>query len=564
MGEDKTIITNQKSGMMFRRLLYLLFLLYIIVNIEESNVVKNNIVYIMFGISVLLWIADELLYRFDYFNNAYVIRTFRFLQYMLLMLNKDNICVSEFSFIIYVGLLMLFVNEILITFDFADSYRITVALIITAIPIVILIFYESIHGVKMEWIYLLIPVITFCVCFYKIIYSQVYMAIGRLRDSHKQVMLMNQVKSTNQRLVKYQDKIKATNEELNLQKIETERTYNAIKQANSEMSTQVEMLRYIASSFDIPKIIDTLTESIMSVKKPGLCGIYIDKNVYMNKYASQVVKTSFTSLSYKLKDDLPKLYAQIKKEKKASYYVDKDIEKYSFLNDINIKTILIMPLYNGKKLYGVLIVGSSNEKDFDSNIYYYENTIAQLNIAIKNTKIYNDIENMARKDGLTNINNRTYFNQLFSDTIRETIKHEETMSVALFDIDFFKKVNDTYGHLMGDEVIKTIAKTTEKLIDKYDGFICRYGGEEFVVALPGKDVDKALPIMEELHKAIKALEIEFDDMKIHVDISIGLSSYPEICDNPHDLVKRADWSMYYSKEHGRGKITVDNPSIEKH
>ena len=137
------------------------------------------------------------------------------------------------------------------------------------------------------------------------------------------------------------------------------------------------------------------------------------------------------------------------------------------------------------------------------------------------------------------------------------------MSVALFDIDKFKSVNDTYGHLAGDEVIKCIASVAEQCIEKYDGFVCRYGGEEFVAALPNKKLEIAQPIIEELFEEICSKIVKYNEYEIPISVSIGLTSYPEICKNTDELLKRADWCMYYAKEHGRHQINVDDGSVER-
>ena len=137
------------------------------------------------------------------------------------------------------------------------------------------------------------------------------------------------------------------------------------------------------------------------------------------------------------------------------------------------------------------------------------------------------------------------------------------MSVALFDIDKFKSVNDTYGHLAGDEVIKRIASVAEQCIDKYNGYVCRYGGEEFVAALPGRKLEIAQPIIEELFEEICKQVVHYNEYDIPMSVSIGLTAYPEVCKNPDELLKRADWCMYYAKEHGRHQINVDDGTIEK-
>lgn len=144
------------------------------------------------------------------------------------------------------------------------------------------------------------------------------------------------------------------------------------------------------------------------------------------------------------------------------------------------------------------------------------------------------------------------------------MEKDENLTVAMFDIDHFKHINDTYGHLVGDEVIKAIAHMAYEKVEGPDlGFICRYGGEEFVLVFPDCELAKALPVIEELHKEIATTTVEAYDQKVSMNVSIGVSSYPALCKDVDQLIKRADWSMYYAKEHGRGQIKVDGPDVKR-
>ena len=151
---------------------------------------------------------------------------------------------------------------------------------------------------------------------------------------------------------------------------------------------------------------------------------------------------------------------------------------------------------------------------------------------------------------------------MFAAAAEEATKKQQPLSVALFDIDKFKNINDTYGHLAGDKVIKMVASIDDKFARAHGGFACRYGGEEFLLVLPGYDETQALPILEEMHKEIQTTIVQYDDKEIPVNVCIGLSAYPTICRDTNILVNRADKSMYYGKKHGRGRLVVDNPAVD--
>ena len=173
------------------------------------------------------------------------------------------------------------------------------------------------------------------------------------------------------------------------------------------------------------------------------------------------------------------------------------------------------------------------------------------------------MQDMARRDGLTGIYNRIYFNELFKSAATGARKYDKKLSVALFDIDKFKKINDTYGHLAGDEVIKMVAGVADRYAEKNKGFACRYGGEEFLIVVPDFDENDFIPVLEEMHNEIKSTIVKYKDDEIHVNVCIGFTSYPSLCGHTDHLVHRADMAMYYGKKHGRGRLVQDSPEIEE-
>ena len=132
------------------------------------------------------------------------------------------------------------------------------------------------------------------------------------------------------------------------------------------------------------------------------------------------------------------------------------------------------------------------------------------------------------------------------------------------DIDFFKKVNDTYGHAVGDLVLKTVAKTIKKGLREYD-IPSRYGGEEFAILLPNTTLDEASMVAERLRKQVEKKKINIEDYnidgvsEISVSISLGVSRYDEkTMKDSEDLYKKADTGLYQAKESGRNRAVVAN------
>jgi diguanylate cyclase (GGDEF)-like protein len=166
-----------------------------------------------------------------------------------------------------------------------------------------------------------------------------------------------------------------------------------------------------------------------------------------------------------------------------------------------------------------------------------------------------ELNNMASYDTLTQIYNRRC---LMNEAEKELLKARNCcgcISVFMIDIDFFKKINDKYGHLAGDQVIKEIVKVCKKKIRIID-IIGRYGGEEFIIILPNTEKESAIDIAENIRKSVQDFEIEFKEEKISVTVSIGVAC--AIINNNEanigKIIDEADRCLYYAKNHGRNQI----------
>ena len=192
---------------------------------------------------------------------------------------------------------------------------------------------------------------------------------------------------------------------------------------------------------------------------------------------------------------------------------------------------------------------------------FYENIASQLSIGFSNARLYAQMNDMAIRDGLTRIYNRRYLSDRLNVYLGEAMVKKVPVSLALFDIDKFKMVNDTYGHQCGDEVIRYVATLLNKGAISHGGMAGRYGGEEFVIAFLDKTLEETYEIVKEIHEQIKSEPVVYGDNRVEVRASAGIASYPKTCSNPSDLLTRADWAMYHSKKNGRDQITIDSDQI---
>ena len=171
-------------------------------------------------------------------------------------------------------------------------------------------------------------------------------------------------------------------------------------------------------------------------------------------------------------------------------------------------------------------------------------------------ELMNKLEIYATTDALTGLYNRRYFSEHSKMRFDECMRMEEPISVIIFDIDFFKSVNDTYGHAGGDAVLAAVSDISKKQLRAYD-LIARYGGEEFAVLLPNTGAEKALEIAERLRKSVENHTTQFLNSSINCTISLGVAVSNDDCPELERLIDKADNALYCAKLSGRNRVEID-------
>ena len=180
--------------------------------------------------------------------------------------------------------------------------------------------------------------------------------------------------------------------------------------------------------------------------------------------------------------------------------------------------------------------------------YYISN---YMNTSIK---LLNKLEQESTIDFLTGLNNVRQFDNALNESFVNVKDKNERLSILIIDIDFFKKVNDTYGHLAGDSVLQQLGMVLFASSRSFD-IVSRIGGEEFSVILPDCPSAQALEVAERLRVAVEMYEfIISNEIKINISISIGVATYPDNVKDLEDLIKQADTALYSAKRSGRNKV----------
>ena len=242
----------------------------------------------------------------------------------------------------------------------------------------------------------------------------------------------------------------------------------------------------------------------------------------------------------------------------------KDERIYTVLEQLTPETNYILtsddkigafPLISDGEITGCIVARSTLEKLSKRDVSYLEQLTRQSAITINRANTYSKVLQYATLDALTNLNNRRQFEVRLKQEIATTKRQKNPLCAMMIDIDFFKKVNDTYGHASGDIVLRTVASIIKEHLRESD-IPSRYGGEEFAVLLPYTHIEEAKIVGERLRKAVEATQISIDKKNINVTISMGLAEFSSI-ETGEDLFKRADRALYEAKESGRNRVCVN-------
>lgn len=205
---------------------------------------------------------------------------------------------------------------------------------------------------------------------------------------------------------------------------------------------------------------------------------------------------------------------------------------------------------------GVIALASYQANAFDHADLELLSSLAQhITLALDNTIRHAQVEEQARLDSLTGVFNHGYFLKRLAEQAEETTKSNSPLSLIMLDIDYFKQYNDTYGHLVGDQILNTLCTAIKQHIKQSDA-VGRWGGEEFIISLPGATGDKALLVAQRIGETMAGLRVEDRDQKtVPVPtVSQGIAVFPNEANDIYSLIDLADRRLYVAKERGRNQI----------
>jgi diguanylate cyclase (GGDEF)-like protein len=300
--------------------------------------------------------------------------------------------------------------------------------------------------------------------------------------------------------------------------------------------------------------LSNISELVTELSGADACSIMLadsERKLLLGKAAYGLLRADFSEVSFRYGEGIAGWVAQNSLSALVTD-VTKD-ERYKTLTDSasKIRSLAAVPMVSRDTVVGVVTITAAKPNVFTSSSV----DLLQL---IANTMAM-DIENIRLRrlsvtDKLTGAYNREFLSTQLPALMQEAQQERKPLSIAMFDVDHFKRVNDTHGHDTGDKVLTEIAHRLREA-NRAGDMLVRYGGEEFLLLLPSASVESAAEIANRVRVQLQDRVIEVGDLKLDIRISAGVAEYrhPE---SPSDLFRRADAALYSAKDGGRNRVEV--------
>lgn len=222
-----------------------------------------------------------------------------------------------------------------------------------------------------------------------------------------------------------------------------------------------------------------------------------------------------------------------------------------------LKSHLTLPLTVEGEILGCISLNSDQPNAFDAQDLQFLSVIGyQMAASLKHFQRLSKIKNIAIYDTLTGLYNRRHFEERLGVDAQKSFYAGTPLSLVMVDIDYFKKVNDTFGHTEGDRVLCNISSLLKNSIRKKDT-VARYGGEEFILILPEAGLEESFMIAERIRRLVETTPFEVGQAQVHLTVSMGISNFPSHrAKSKEELIKMADQALYDAKRGGRNKVCI--------
>lgn len=330
-----------------------------------------------------------------------------------------------------------------------------------------------------------------------------------------------------------------------------------------DLKTLLEISRSLCSTIEFSQLIESILYTCMGQFRVLGAGVFVPEPLDSDYF---VLNRNYNGLeldpnvTYRISVSNPLINVITKNDRvftidelKAEVPVYADLEPIS-----SLEPSLIVPLVQRNHLDGILVLGEKISLPEEQGYSSYEKELILTIASLAAVAIYNStLLERSSTDMMTHLKLKYFFYNVLTDKIDAAMAQNLPLAVIMFDIDFFKRFNDTYGHACGDYVLQTVAKIIRSCIRSCD-LASRYGGEEFTVMLDKTGKDDAMTVAERIRRHVEEYDFCYENQHVKVTISIGVTvfdSEKNLVSSPKQLVDQADQALYVSKRSGRNRVT---------
>ena len=222
-----------------------------------------------------------------------------------------------------------------------------------------------------------------------------------------------------------------------------------------------------------------------------------------------------------------------------------------------LKSYLTLPLVVEGEILGCISLNSDQPNAFDAQDLQFFSVIGyQMAATLRHFQRFSSVKNMAIYDTLTGLHNRRYFEERLEVEAQKCLGSNIPLTLVMVDIDFFKKVNDTFGHTEGDQVLCKVASLLKTSVRKKDT-VARYGGEEFILILPETRLEESFVIAERIRRLVESTLFDVGKAQVNLTLSMGISNFPSHrVKSKEELTEMADQALYDAKRGGRNRVCI--------
>ncbi len=326
---------------------------------------------------------------------------------------------------------------------------------------------------------------------------------------------------------------------------------NKEKKMIRELSILTEFIGYVVSEKDVSVLFKRFIERARDLLKADNAAI----DVYSPESGGLFYSTSEQIDLQTVESILRKRGTTCEDILESQELINMEISNPTLQRLYGIRYAVFMPLTSSTPLKAIIILFRKDNPFTEED----ENSLFNFAFqAFQTISLQNELAKLAKTDGLTGLYNHRVFQEKINEEVMRATRYKRTLFLLMADIDHFKKINDTYGHQVGDMVLKTVADIIKKNVRQLD-FPARYGGEEFALILPETDCDNAYKVGERIRRAVQDHEFRLPDGRtFSVTISIGIACFPIDSKDQEELIKKADSALYRAKEMGRNTVCLYN------